>query len=191
MPSRFFCIMLVFIFSQDSQQILFLIIANHNINTWIYLLLVLLRLHIASRSHHNRIRIHLPGPVEHLPGLAVRNVCHGTGVDNVDIRAFFKRNDLIPCILQHFLHRLSLVSIHFTPQIVQCNLLHRLILLFPCLNCCNGSGKPELLRIHPIEIRLRRKAGCQQPLCFRTVCTVNAQPCLDYYKLLLFSFFVS
>ena len=183
--------MLVFIFFQDSQQILFLIIANHNINTGIYLLLVLLRLHIASRSDHHRIRIHLPGPVEHLPGLAVRNICHGAGVNNVDIRAFFKRNDLIPCILQHFLHRLSLVSIHFTPQIVQCNLLHKLILLFSCLNCCNSSGKPELLRIQPIRIRPRRRTGCRQPLCLRAVCTVNAQTCLSCYKLLLFSFFVS
>ncbi len=46
----------------------------------------------------------------------------------------------------------------------------------------NSSDKSELLRIQPIEIRLRRRAECPQPLCFRTVCAVNAQTCLNCYN---------
>lgn len=54
----------------------------------------------------------------------------------------------------------------------------------------NSSDLPELLRIQHIEIRLRRRAGCLRPPCFRTVCAVNAHTCLScyIYAALLYNF---
>ena len=126
---------------QYLHNIFFPVISHHNINSAVKRLLF--RLHIAACRHHYSIRIHLPGPVEHLPGLPVRNIGHCTGIDNINICTFPERNNLISVFFQKFLHSLRLICIYLAPKIMQRCFSHKSFFSFPfftCTNCCNISA---------------------------------------------------
>ena len=107
------------IFIQYPDQIFLFIISKHDINTGIHF--SLLCLHITSRCNNHCIRIHFPCPVQHLTGLSVCNIRHGTGVDHIDICPLFKRDNLISGLFQHFLHSLSFICIYLASKVVQCS----------------------------------------------------------------------
>ena len=110
-----------------------MIVSQDNINTRICIFSGILRLYIAACRHYYRIRIHLPGPVEHLPGFPVRDIGHSTGIDDVNIRPFPEGNDLISGLFQHFLHGLCFIGIYLASQIVQCRFFHGFLPLFSLL----------------------------------------------------------
>ena len=115
---------------QDLYQVLLPVIPDHNVYRRVRRMKSLLGLHIAScRDHHCR-RIHFPGTVQHLPGLPVRNVGHGAGIDDINIRLLLKRHDLISRPFQQLLHRRRLICIYLTSQIMQCRLSHSFPLNF-------------------------------------------------------------
>ena len=106
-------------FGNQLQQILLTVISDHNIRSPIFLRLRSRRLHIAACRRHNSVRVLPPGPVDHLPGFPVCHIGDRTGIDHIEVRLFMKRHDLIPRLLQHLLHGLCLVRIHFTSQAVK------------------------------------------------------------------------
>ena len=121
------------VFVQDPHQVFFMIVSEHNVNARI-LAFPVLRLDVAARCHDDGVRVHLPRPVQHLPGLPVGDIRHCTGIDNIDVRPFFKRHDLVSCLLEHFLHCFCFICVYFAPQIVQsCFLTHQIYLIFPLL----------------------------------------------------------
>ena len=95
-----------------------MVIADHNVNAGIRLLPALC-LHITPCCHDHCLRVHFPGAVEHLAGFAVCDIRHRTGIDDIDIRPFFKGNDLIARLFEHFLHCFCLICVYFTSQVVE------------------------------------------------------------------------
>src|SRR5699024_12450279 len=47
------------------------------------------------------------------------DIRHRTGIDDIDIRPFFKGNDLIARLFEHFLHCFCLICVYFTSQVVE------------------------------------------------------------------------
>ena len=99
---------------QNLNQIFLFIIPDNDINTLINLSACFFCLHITSCRNYDCIRIHLFCTVKHLTGLSVCHVSHRTSIDNIHIRAFFKRHDLISIFLQKLLHCFRLICIYFT-----------------------------------------------------------------------------
>ena len=115
------------IFIQQRYQVFFPVIADDHVYGGVLFQLFSCRLHVAACCHHHCVRIHFLCPVQHLPGLAVRDIGDRTGVDHIHIGLLLKRHDLIARLLQKLLHRLRFVGIHLTAQIVKCSLSHALI----------------------------------------------------------------
>ena len=115
-------ILFFFIIFQDFNNILLLIITNDNINT--FRDIIFLSLYIAAAGNNNRIRVHLSCFMKHLSGLPVRHIRDGTGINDIDIRTFLKRHDLISMLFQQFLHGFRLICIYFASEIMQCYFLH-------------------------------------------------------------------
>ena len=103
---------------QNLNQIFLFIISDNDINTLVNFSACFFCLHIASSCNYNCIRIHLFCTMEHLTGLSVRHVSHCACIDNIHIRAFFKRHNLISIFFQKLLHRFRLICIYFTSQIM-------------------------------------------------------------------------
>ena len=101
--------------------------------------------HITAAGHDNRIGIHLFRFVQHLPRFPVRNVRHGTRIDNVNIRSRCKRHDLVPSVFEELLDGFQLICVHFTPKIMQSYRFFHAILL---------SSSSLLLKITKIPLYL-------------------------------------
>ena len=84
---------------QDLYQIFFLVIADDQIDRLIFFQLRACCLHITADRHNSRRRVHFLCPVQHLARFPVGNIRHGTRVDNINIRSFPERHNLISCIL--------------------------------------------------------------------------------------------
>ena len=82
------------------------------------------RLHIAPGCHHGRLRVQFLCPVQHLSGLLVRNIRHGAGIDDIDIRLLRKVHDLIARCRKHLSHRLGLPGINLTSQVMKRRFSH-------------------------------------------------------------------
>ena len=119
------------IFFQDRNQILLFIVSDDDIYCQIRLQLLCCRLDIAASRNHHGIRILLLSPVQHLSGLAVRDIGYGTGVDNVDIGLFVEGHDLVSGFFQKLLHGLRFIGIYLAAQIVQCCRSHIILLYSP------------------------------------------------------------
>ena len=110
-----------FIFFQRFYDLLFLIISKDQIHSAVLFQLLCICLDITSCCHNNGIRIHFFCLMEHLSGFAVCDIGDCTGIDQINIRPFFKRNDLISCFFQKLLHGLYFICIYFAAQIVKGN----------------------------------------------------------------------
>ena len=94
----------LFIIFQHKQQILLSVISQYNINGIINIFHILLCLHVTACCNNNCLWIHLSCFMEHLSGFSVCNVGYCTSIDNINISTRCKRNNLISCFFQHFLH---------------------------------------------------------------------------------------
>ena len=92
-----------------------------------------LGLHIASRCSDDRILVGLFHPTDVLPGLAVRQPGHGTGIDHVNIGGVCLADDLIAARLKEVLHGLCFILVDTASQRMECDsfLFHVLILSSP------------------------------------------------------------
>ena len=122
--------LLLLIFLEDGDQILFPVVPEDNVNAGIDFLLFCLRLDIAPRRDHNSVRIHLARPVEHLARFPVRDIGHSTCIYNIDIRALSERDDLISSLFQHLLHCFCLICIYLASKVVQRRFFHIIITSF-------------------------------------------------------------
>ena len=130
---------------QNIHKIFLLIISDDQINRRILFEFFPSRLHITAAGHDNRIGIHLFRFVQHLPRFPVRNVRHGTRIDNVNIRSRCKRHDLVPSVFEELLDGFQLICVHFTPKIMQSYRFFHAILL---------SSSSLLLKITKIPLYL-------------------------------------
>ena len=87
------------IFLQNPDHVFLPVIPDGQVNAGVPKRFLLARLHIAAHGHHQRPGIQCSGPVQHLPALAVRNICHRAGVDNIDIGLFLKGDHIVPLLL--------------------------------------------------------------------------------------------
>ena len=110
---------------QNLRQLLFFIVADQNIRRQRLLQTLRRCLHIAACRNDHRLGIALSRPVQHLPGLSVSHVRHRTRIDDIYICLSLKRHDLIAVFFQKLLHRLRLICVDFTAQIMQCCFSHR------------------------------------------------------------------
>ena len=130
---------------QNIHKIFLLIISDDQINRRILFEFFPSRLHITAAGHDNRIGIHLFRFVQHLPRFPVRNVRHGTRIDNVNIRSRCKRHDLVPSVFEELLDGFQLICVHFTSKIMQSYRFFHAILL---------SSSSLLLKITKIPLYL-------------------------------------
>ena len=130
---------------QNIHKIFLLIISDDQINRRILFEFFPSRLHITAAGHDNRIGIHLFRFVQHLPRFPVRNVRHGTRINNVNIRSRCKRHDLVPSVFEELLDGFQLICVHFTPKIMQSYRFFHAILL---------SSSSLLLKITKIPLYL-------------------------------------
>ena len=80
---------------QDIQDLSFLTVAYEQVYGVILRQTVRPCLYITPDGGHDSLGIHLLCLMEHLPGFLIRNVRHGTCVDDVYIRPRGKRTDLV------------------------------------------------------------------------------------------------
>ena len=111
-------------FIQNVRQACLLVISHYDIHRGVLFQRVGGHLHVAARCHHNGIRVHFLGPVQHLAGFAVRDIGHGAGVDNIYVRLLVKGDDLITAGFQLLLHGLGFVCIYLASKVVKSRLGH-------------------------------------------------------------------
>ena len=98
------------------NDVLLQVIADGDIDHIFFLKGFTCCLDIAADSHDQGIRVLLSGPVQHLSGLSVSNICHRTGVDDIDVRCLREFPDLIAGRNKSFLHRFGFVLVDFASQ---------------------------------------------------------------------------
>ena len=59
-----------------------------------------------------------------LPAFSVRDIGHGTGIDNIDVRPVLEGNFLVSVSTEDLTHNIQFIAVYFTAQIVKCYLLH-------------------------------------------------------------------
>ena len=89
-------------------------------------------LDIAPHSHHNRLRVKPPGPVQQLPALPVRNSRNRTCIYNINICRLIKRHNLVSLFLEHLPHQFRFIGINLAAEIIQCHIFHAHSSLFLC-----------------------------------------------------------
>ena len=114
--------MFFLILFQNFHDLCLLIISEDQVNRVVFFEFFCVCLCIASGSYHDRIRVHFFCLVQHLSGFTVCNIRNRTGIDQIYVRSFRKRYDLISCFFQKLLHCFYFVCIYFTAQIMKGNL---------------------------------------------------------------------
>ena len=109
---------------QNGHNILLAVVADGQVHRGVLLHRLPPGLHIAPHGHHHRVGVELPGPVEHLPALPVRDVGDSAGIHDIDIGLFIKRYNPISLFPEHLAHYFHLVGIHLAAQIIQCHIFH-------------------------------------------------------------------
>ena len=101
----------------------FTVIAKNKVYRFIFLHPFTVGLYITACGNDNGIRVHLLCLVKHLTGLAVGNICYGTGVDNIHVcrNIFIKRNNGITCGAKHLFHGFCFIRIDLTAEVMNCN----------------------------------------------------------------------
>ena len=80
-----------------------------------------------SRNHDQCIRIPLLHAPDILPGLAIRDIRHRTGIDHTDIRLFSFSSDLKTGVVKLLPEALGFVLIYFAAQCIK-HYLHKLLI---------------------------------------------------------------
>ncbi len=112
------------IFRQNGRDILLPVVADGQVDGRILLHRIPARLHVAAHRHHHRVRIELPGPVQHLPALPVGNVGDRTCVHDIDIGSFIKCHNAKSFFLKDLAHYIHFIRIDLAAQIIQCHSFH-------------------------------------------------------------------
>jgi hypothetical protein len=89
--------------------------------------------------------------VQHLAALAVRDIGHGAGIDNVNIRLVLERYFLKTFVTQNLAHDIQFITIHFAAKIMKSNSLFQMFI------SCDKKRAKNISR-------------------FRWVCTVTPSP---------------
>ena len=97
------------------------VVADHKIDGIVRLHSCGVCLHIASHCNDNRVRILFFCPVQHLTAFAVRDIGHGAGIDNVNIRLVLERYFLKTFVTQNLAHDIQFITIHFAAKIMKSN----------------------------------------------------------------------
>ena len=94
---------------QYIYKVFFAVIAHSQINAGITEHLFLTGLYVAAHSHYHSLRITLLGLMQHLPALAVRNIGHSAGIDNIYVCPLVKRHNLIALFFQFLTYYIHFV----------------------------------------------------------------------------------
>ena len=113
--------MFFFVFFESFYDLFLLVVSKDQVHSTVCFQFLCVCLDITSCCHDNGIRIHFFCFVEHLSGFAVCDIGDCAGIDQINIRPFFKMNDLISCFFQKLLHGLYFVCIYFAAQVVKGN----------------------------------------------------------------------
>ena len=109
---------------QDGRDVLLPVVADGKVYARIRLHGLPPRLHIAAHRHHHSVGIELPGTVQHLSALPVRDVGDRTCVHDIDIGSFIKCHNAISFFPEDLAHYFHFIGIDLAAQIIQCHSFH-------------------------------------------------------------------
>ena len=124
MPLPLFCLSGSQISGENLSDLALFVVADDQIDRVIFFHAFGIGLHVAADRDDDGIGVLFFRAVQHLPALPVRDIGHGAGVDDIDVRLVLKRDFFVSLISQDLPHNIQFIAVYLTAQIVKCYLFH-------------------------------------------------------------------